>query len=68
MACQVPIDDPLASCDSAAATSASKASLIHWAVVDRRFDPECPDVIIRDRVRHSFCRCDTSVLSGSSIG
>ena len=29
---------------------------IHWAVVDRWFDPECPDVIIRDRVCHSFCR------------
>ena len=28
---------------------------IHWAVVDRWFDPECPDVIIRDRVCHSFC-------------
>ncbi|OMC56409.1 stress responsive protein [Mycobacterium sp. IS-836] len=30
---------------------------IHWAVVDRWFDPECPDVIVRDRVCHSFCRC-----------
>ncbi|BDB41836.1 MULTISPECIES: Dabb family protein [Mycobacterium] len=28
---------------------------IHWAVVDRWFDPECPDVIVRDRVCHSFC-------------
>jgi hypothetical protein len=28
---------------------------IHWAVLDRWFDPECPDVIIRDRVCHSFC-------------
>ena len=28
---------------------------IHWAVVDRWFDPECPDAIIRDRVCHSFC-------------
>jgi Stress responsive A/B Barrel Domain len=36
---------------------------IHWAVVDRWFDPECPDVIVRDRVCHSFCRCDTAVLS-----
>jgi Stress responsive A/B Barrel Domain len=35
---------------------------IHWAVVDRWFDPECPDVIIRDRVCHSFCRCATMVL------
>ncbi|OBI73703.1 Dabb family protein [Mycobacterium sp. E740] len=29
---------------------------IHWAHVDRWFDPECPDVIVRDRVCHSFCR------------
>jgi hypothetical protein len=29
---------------------------IHWAVVDRWFDPECPDVIIRDRLCHSFCQ------------
>ncbi|BBX01739.1 stress responsive protein [Mycolicibacterium moriokaense] len=28
---------------------------IHWAYVDRWFDPECPEVIIRDRVCHSFC-------------
>jgi hypothetical protein len=28
---------------------------IHWAVVDRWFDPECPEVIVRDRVCHSFC-------------
>lgn len=38
---------------------------IHWAVVDRWFDPECPDVIIRDRVCHSFCRCDSPVLTAS---
>jgi hypothetical protein len=36
---------------------------IHWAVVDRWFDPECPDVIIRDRVCHSFCAIPDSVLS-----
>ncbi|BBX46602.1 Dabb family protein [Mycobacterium cookii] len=28
---------------------------IHWAVVDRWFDPECPDLIVRDRLCHSFC-------------
>jgi hypothetical protein len=28
---------------------------IHWAYVDRWFDPECPDYIIRDRLCHSFC-------------
>lgn len=31
---------------------------IHWAYVDRWFDPECPDMIVRDRVCHSFCRND----------
>jgi len=36
---------------------------IHWAVVDRWFDPECPDVIIRDRVCHSFCAIADPVLS-----
>jgi hypothetical protein len=36
---------------------------IHWAVVDRWFDPECPDVIIRDRVCHSFCAISDSVLT-----
>lgn len=28
---------------------------VHWAVVDRWFDPESTDVIVRDRVCHSFC-------------
>ena len=36
---------------------------IHWAVVDRWFDPECPDVIVRDRVCHSFCPLPDSVLA-----
>jgi hypothetical protein len=36
---------------------------IHWAMVDRWFDPECPDVIIRDRVCHSFCHCDDAILT-----
>lgn len=35
---------------------------IHWAVVDRWFDPECPDVIVRDRICHSFCHSDAAVL------
>jgi stress responsive alpha/beta barrel protein len=34
---------------------------IHWAYVDRWFDPECPEVIVRDRVCHSFCRSDTGL-------
>jgi hypothetical protein len=37
---------------------------IHWAVVDRWFDPECPDVIIRDRLCHSFCHFDGALLTG----
>jgi Stress responsive A/B Barrel Domain len=36
---------------------------IHWAVVDRWFDPETTDVIVRDRVCHSFCSVDRPVLS-----
>jgi Stress responsive A/B Barrel Domain len=35
---------------------------IHWAVVDRWFDPECPEVIIRDRICHSFCALPSRVL------
>lgn len=35
---------------------------IHWAVVDRWFDPECPEVIIKDRVCHSFCELTAPVL------
>jgi hypothetical protein len=36
---------------------------IHWAMVDRWFDPECPEVIIRDRVCHSFCAITDSALT-----
>ncbi|VEG54933.1 stress responsive alpha-beta barrel domain-containing protein [Mycolicibacterium aurum] len=35
---------------------------IHWAVVDRWFDPECPNVIVRERVCHSFCLDDHHAL------
>ncbi|MEU4595652.1 Dabb family protein [Nocardia sp. NPDC023988] len=28
---------------------------VHWAHVDRWFDPEHPEVIVRDRICHSFC-------------
>ncbi|OBF06350.1 Dabb family protein [Mycobacterium sp. 852002-10029_SCH5224772] len=35
---------------------------VHWAVVDRWFDPETTDVIIRDRVCHSFCAIADPVL------
>lgn len=36
---------------------------VHWAHVDRWFDPEHPDVIVRDRVCHSFCPSEEAVLS-----
>ncbi|MFV8054252.1 Dabb family protein [Mycobacterium sp. 48b] len=36
---------------------------IHWAVVDRWFDPETTDIIVRDRVCHSFCELPAPVLS-----
>ncbi len=36
---------------------------IHWAVVDRWFDPETTEVIVRDRVCHSFCAVTAPVLS-----
>jgi Stress responsive A/B Barrel Domain len=35
---------------------------IHWAVVDRWFDPETTDVIVRERICHSFCGIDGPVL------
>ncbi|MFC4604932.1 Dabb family protein [Rhodococcus kronopolitis] len=35
---------------------------VHWAHVDRWFDPECPEIIVRDRVCHSFCEFEGRVL------
>lgn len=35
---------------------------IHWAHVDRWFDPENPVQIVRDRVVHTFCPIDRPVL------
>lgn len=35
---------------------------IHWSVVDRWFDPETSDMIVRDRVCHSFCDLTAPVL------
>lgn len=35
---------------------------IHWAVVDRWFDPECPECIVREQVCHSFCNCDAELV------
>jgi hypothetical protein len=49
--------------DLSALTGAYLMHPIHWAYVDRWFDPECPEVIVRERVCHSFCPCDTPVLS-----
>lgn len=36
---------------------------IHWAVVDRWFDPETTDIVVRDRVCHSFCELPAPVLT-----
>lgn len=36
---------------------------IHWAMVDRWFDPETTDIIVRDRVCHSFCDLPAPVLT-----
>lgn len=33
---------------------------IHWAYVDRWFDPECPEYVVRERVCHSFCHYPTT--------
>ena len=35
---------------------------IHWAYVDRWFDPECPEAIVRDRVCHSYCSSPGGLL------
>ncbi len=35
---------------------------IHWTVVDQWFDPECPNVIVRERVCHSFGDAPVPVL------
>ncbi|WP_420752342.1 Dabb family protein [Rhodococcus sp. O3] len=41
---------------------------IHWGVVDRWFDPECTEVVVRDRVCHTFCALDGAVLDPGSDG
>ena len=35
---------------------------IHWARVDRWFDPECPEFIVRQRICHSFCHIESPML------
>ena len=36
---------------------------VHWGLVDRWFDPQCPESIVRDRVCHSFCARTRPVLT-----
>ncbi|MER7449419.1 Dabb family protein [Nocardia beijingensis] len=38
---------------------------IHWGHVDRWFDPECPEQIIKDRVCHSFCAMPAPVIDAA---
>lgn len=38
---------------------------IHWGHVDRWFDPECPERIVKDRVCHSFCAITTPVIDAT---
>lgn len=35
----------------------------HWALIDRWFDPECPDWIVNVRLCHSFAMLGEAVLS-----
>lgn len=35
---------------------------IHWSVVDRWFDPECPEAVVLDRVCHTFCAIGDIVI------
>ncbi|ABH00059.1 conserved hypothetical protein (plasmid) [Rhodococcus jostii RHA1] len=35
---------------------------VHWAYVDKWFDPESPECIVRDRVCHSFCALDGALI------
>lgn len=37
---------------------------VHWGYIDKWFDPECPEVIIQDRVSHSFCELDNAIIGG----
>ncbi|WP_051133123.1 Dabb family protein [Nocardia paucivorans] len=36
---------------------------VHWALVDRWFDPESPDQIVKDRICHSFCAIPEPVIA-----
>ncbi|MBF6451179.1 Dabb family protein [Nocardia elegans] len=39
---------------------------IHWGHVDRWFDPECPEQIVKDRVCHSFCAMSAPVITDTT--
>ncbi|MBF6353109.1 Dabb family protein [Nocardia higoensis] len=40
---------------------------IHWGHVDRWFDPECPEQIVKDRVCHSFCAIPAPVIDAIPV-
>ncbi|WP_280477303.1 Dabb family protein [Nocardia asiatica] len=40
---------------------------IHWGHVDRWFDPECPEQIVKDRVCHSFCAIPAPVIDAAPV-
>ncbi|WP_280218219.1 Dabb family protein [Nocardia neocaledoniensis] len=40
---------------------------IHWGHVDRWFDPECPERIVKDRVCHSFCPMSAPVIDATEV-
>ncbi|MGW1743025.1 Dabb family protein [Nocardia sp. NPDC001965] len=49
--------------DLAGLSGAYLAHPVHWGLVDRWFDPECPESIVRDRVCHSFCASTGPILT-----
>ncbi|WP_043653086.1 Dabb family protein [Nocardia thailandica] len=49
--------------DLAALTGPYLAHPVHWGLVDRWFDPEFPQCVVRDRVCHSYCATGEPVLS-----
>ena len=41
---------------------------IHWGYVDKWFDPESPECIVRERVCHSFCSMDDAIIGRVATG
>ncbi|MBV7702921.1 Dabb family protein [Nocardia nova] len=39
---------------------------VHWGHVDRWFDPECPEQLVKDRVCHSFCAMSAPVITDTT--